>query len=121
MAPILASYGFIVDSIGADAINAFDANTSDDGMLARAQLVEDQLNLWNQLNTTTTEPTAQTGFAQPGLAGKFTGMVNLQDVGLMGHSAAAKVSSRPTTRTCSWDLPMASRRSTPWRRSISSG
>jgi hypothetical protein len=85
-APILASYGFIVDSIGADAINAFDANTSDAGMLARAQLVEDQLNLWNQLNTTTTEPTAQPGVAQPGLAGKFTGTVNLQDVGLMGHS-----------------------------------
>ncbi len=86
MAPILASYGFIVDSIGADAINAFDANTTDDGMLARAQLVEDQLNLWNQLDNTTTEPTSQPGFAQPGLAGMFTGTVNLQDVGLMGHS-----------------------------------
>ena len=86
LAPVLASYGFIVDSIGADAINAFDANTTDDGMLARAQLVEDQLNLWNQLDTTTTEPTSQAGFAQPGLAGKFTGTVNLQDVGLMGHS-----------------------------------
>ena len=61
MAPILASYGFIVDSIGADAINAFDANTTDDGMLARAQLVEDQLNLWNQLENTTTEPTAMAG------------------------------------------------------------
>jgi hypothetical protein len=86
MAPILASHGFIVDSIGADAINAFDANTTDNGMLARAQLVMDQLNLWNQLDNTTTEPTAQPGFAQPGLAGMFTGKVNLQDVGLMGHS-----------------------------------
>jgi hypothetical protein len=75
---VLASYGYVVVSIGANGINAADNSAADRGMLARAELVETQLNLWNTFDTKGGAP-----FSDPDL---FVGKVDMQDIGLMGHS-----------------------------------
>ena len=76
----LASQGYIVVSIGANGINAVDNNTPDLGMKARAELVEKQLDIWNGFNTTGTSP-----YGSP-FGNTFVGKINMQDIGLMGHS-----------------------------------
>jgi hypothetical protein len=74
----LASHGYIVVSISANGINDQD-NTASGGMLARAQLVQQHIRIWDQINTSGGGATAPEFNA-------FQGEVNLQDIGLMGHS-----------------------------------
>jgi dienelactone hydrolase len=76
-AQVLASHGYVVVSISADGINAQDNPYSDDaGTLARGQLVIDHLNLLAEANA---------GRA-PGMSPLLEGKLDLNDVGLMGHS-----------------------------------
>ncbi len=72
----MASHGYIVISISSNAINAADYLLSDYGQNARAVLVQHHLDLWNIWNTTGAAPFGTT----------FTGALNLQNVGTMGHS-----------------------------------
>lgn len=73
---VLASHGYIVVSISANGINARDNSVFDLGMLARAELTQRHLDLWNQFNTTGGAP----------FGTDFVGKVNLQNIGTMGHS-----------------------------------
>jgi putative cell wall-binding protein len=76
-AQILASQGYAVVSISANAINALDGSLADDtGALARGQLVLDHLSLLRQANAG----------ASVGLDPALAGRLDLDDVGLMGHS-----------------------------------
>jgi hypothetical protein len=72
----IASWGYIVVSISANGINAYDNAVADLGMSARAQLVQKHLDLWKAYDTTGGEP----------FGGKFVGKVDLGRVGTMGHS-----------------------------------
>ena len=72
----LASNGYIVISISANGINAFDNNVTDLGAQARAELIQRHLQQWNTFNTAGAAP----------FGTKFVGKVNLQKVGTMGHS-----------------------------------
>ncbi len=72
----LASNGYIVVSVSANGINAYDNNVTDLGMLARAQLIQRHLQQWNTFNAASTAP----------FGTKFVGKVNLTRVGTMGHS-----------------------------------
>ncbi|HEX8072369.1 MAG TPA: hypothetical protein VF546_20655 [Pyrinomonadaceae bacterium] len=76
VAQVLASNGYIVVSISANGINAYDNNVTDLGMQARAELVQRHLDQWNTFNTTGAAP----------FGTKFVGKVNLAKVGTMGHS-----------------------------------
>jgi dienelactone hydrolase len=76
-AEVLASHGYVVVSISANGINAQDNPYSDDaGTLARGQLVIEHLNLLAKANA---------GRA-PGMSPLLKGNLDLNDVGLMGHS-----------------------------------
>ena len=72
----LASHGYIVISVSANGINAYDNNVTDLGMQARAELIQRHLQQWNTFNTAGAAP----------FGTKFVGKVNLQKVGTMGHS-----------------------------------
>ncbi len=72
----LASHGYIIVSISANGINAVDNSVFDLGMLARAQLIQHHLDIWNTFNTGGGAPFGTT----------FVGKVDLQNVGTMGHS-----------------------------------
>ncbi|HVG28401.1 MAG TPA: hypothetical protein VM864_01640 [Pyrinomonadaceae bacterium] len=76
VAQILASNGYIVVSVSANGINAFDNNVNDLGMQARAELVQRHLNQLNTFNTTGAAP----------FGTKFVGKIDLTRVGTMGHS-----------------------------------
>lgn len=76
IAQILASHGYIVTSLSANGINAQDSMSSDLGALARAQLIQHHLQLWNTFNTTGAVP----------LGNLFIGAVDLNNIGTMGHS-----------------------------------
>lgn len=76
LAEHLASHGFLVVSISANAINADDASHPDRGMHARGQLMQEHLNLWNTWNTT----------VNPIWGDTMIGLVDLNNVGTMGHS-----------------------------------
>jgi hypothetical protein len=73
----LASHGYIVISISANGINAFDNNVTDLGMQARAELIQRHLQQWT---------TFSTGAGAAPFGTKFVGKVDLQRVGTMGHS-----------------------------------
>ncbi len=76
----MASHGYIVISISANAINAYDgsvAGSFEDGMPARGYLMQHHLDLWNTWNTTG-------GF--PGDSLLFVGKLDMQNIGTMGHS-----------------------------------
>jgi len=76
-ATMLASQGYAVISISANAINALDGSLADDtGAAARAQLVMDHLSLLRRANAGTAV----------GLSSSLTGRLDLDNVGLMGHS-----------------------------------
>jgi len=77
MQSVLASWGYIVVSIGANGINARDNSVADLGMQARAELMQKHLDLWNDWNSP--------GGAPP-FGTLFSGLVDLQHVGTMGHS-----------------------------------
>ncbi|MBO3750495.1 hypothetical protein J5X84_30820 [Streptosporangiaceae bacterium NEAU-GS5] len=77
-ADALASHGYAVVSVSADAVNAFDANFSEDrGALARSEVVMRHLDLLNA---------AERGKGDPQLVSLFKGRIDLDNVGLMGHS-----------------------------------
>lgn len=73
---LLASYGAIVVSIGANGINANDDFSTDGGASARGQLVLEHLRLWEEWNGSGAGP----------FGARFVGRVDLGRVGLMGHS-----------------------------------
>ncbi len=73
---ILASHGYIVVSISANGVNAKDNQVRDLGALARAELIQKHLDIWNSFNTT--------GGAPFGV--KFVGKVDMSRIGTMGHS-----------------------------------
>lgn len=70
----LASHGYVVVSISANGINAADGEAEDGGASARAELIAEHLARWQQFNDTDEFGT------------DFNGSVDLQDVGLVGHS-----------------------------------
>lgn len=76
LARVMASHGYIVISISANAINATDNSTGDYGMNARGELVQHHLDLWNTWNTLGGGP----------FGSRFIGKLDLQNVGTMGHS-----------------------------------
>jgi hypothetical protein len=76
IAQTLASNGYIVVSISANGINAYDNQVADYGAQARAELIQRHLDQWNTFNTVGAAP----------FGTKFVGKVNLQRVGTMGHS-----------------------------------
>jgi methionine-rich copper-binding protein CopC len=87
-AQVLASHGYIVASISANGVNVLGNSRPGTGMLARAQLVQRWLDIFNDLNSpggvvhgVLGRPDGPTS-----LGTQFVGEVNLQDVGLMGHS-----------------------------------
>ncbi|WP_433008077.1 Calx-beta domain-containing protein [Kribbella sp. CA-294648] len=75
-AKALASNGYQVVSISANAVNAFDGGVYDQGAQARAELILDHLALWKKWSTVGGGP----------FGSRFVGKVDLQNVGLMGHS-----------------------------------
>jgi len=72
----LASHGYQVVSISANAVNAWDFEATDLGALARAQLVLAHLDLWRRWS----------GVGGGPFGRRFVGKVDLNRVGLMGHS-----------------------------------
>ncbi len=75
----MASHGYIVISVSANAINAKDgtvASSFQRGMPARGYLVQHHLDLWNSWNTTGTGP----------FGTLFNGRLDMQNIGTMGHS-----------------------------------
>lgn len=79
-ARFMASHGYIVVSISCNAINGVDGSMSNNGMPARGQLVQHHLDLLNTYNTGATSPL--TTYLGTTLVGKL----NLQNIGMMGHS-----------------------------------
>jgi hypothetical protein len=80
---ILASHGYIVVSISANGISAHDNdfyNGFDGGIRARAELIQRHLDLWRDFNRDGITP-----FGAP-FGTRFVGKVDLQNIGLMGHS-----------------------------------
>jgi len=73
---VLASHGYVVVSISANGVNAVDNQVRDLGALARAELIQKHLDIWNGFNTTGGAP----------FDTKFVGKVDLSRVGTMGHS-----------------------------------
>jgi hypothetical protein len=72
----MASHGYIVISISANAINAADAALSDRGMNARGQLVQKHLDIWKGYNTAGGAP----------FGARFVGKLDMTRIGTMGHS-----------------------------------
>jgi hypothetical protein len=93
----LASHGYVVVSVSANGINAFDNNTFDLGALARAQLMQRTYDILANLNTDgviRTRPADPahhpgtdlfTGTSTP-FGTRFVGKLDLQNIGIMGHS-----------------------------------
>lgn len=72
----LASHGFIVVSVSANAVNVFDNQTLDFGNTSRADVFSEHLALWAQWNERGGDP----------FGGRFMGAVDLDQIGMMGHS-----------------------------------
>ncbi|WP_020385748.1 Calx-beta domain-containing protein [Kribbella catacumbae] len=75
-AKALARNGYQVVSISANAVNAFDDGVYDQGAQARAELILDHLALWKKWSTVGGGP----------FGSRFVGKLDLQNIGLMGHS-----------------------------------
>jgi Calx-beta domain len=75
-ATALASHGYLVVSISANAINGWDFDAFDAGARARAELVLAHLDLWRKWSTVGGDP----------FGTRYVGRVDLNHVGLMGHS-----------------------------------
>jgi hypothetical protein len=99
IAKTLATFGYFVDSISANGINGQNQG-AEGGMLARAELIEEHLDILNAVNTGGTKvpatagvPTATRSITVPdpllssGIANaRLRGTINLNNVGVMGHS-----------------------------------
>jgi dienelactone hydrolase len=94
-ADALASQGYIVVSISANAINAQDSFDFDGGASVRSQLVRAHLTQWATWNTSDTDP----------WGGRFEGRIDLSRVVLVGHSRGGEGVARAAIDT---------RRSDPW-------
>ena len=88
LSDVLASDGYIVVSISANGINAKDTPSptnpnapNDLGALARAQLIQAHLDILKGFDT----GDGSTPYGAP-FGSLFVGKIDLQDVGLMGHS-----------------------------------
>ncbi len=81
---LLASYGYVVVSIGVNGINFFDNSTSDLGMLARAQTLQKNLDMWSVISSTGGPPLP--GSTLDPFGTKFAGKVDMNNIGTMGHS-----------------------------------
>src|SRR5262249_37469718 len=90
------SQGYVVVSIGTNGINARDNSSFDAGALARAQLMERTFGILDDLNrdgvisprpADPTHPGADlfTGSSSP-FGTRYVGALNLQNIGIMGHS-----------------------------------
>jgi hypothetical protein len=73
----LASHGMVVVSIGANGINANDGFLDDGGASARAQLILEHLRRWQAWDASASGSPFGT---------RFVGHIDLQRIGLMGHS-----------------------------------
>jgi hypothetical protein len=73
---ILASHGYIVVSISANGINARDNQVRDLGALARAELIQKHLDIWNNFNTVGGAP----------FGNRFVDTLDMTRIGTMGHS-----------------------------------
>jgi hypothetical protein len=76
LADNLASWGFIVASIGLNGVNAHDNSVGDLGALARAQVIQNHLDRWKTWGTTGAAP----------FGDLFAGHVDMTKIGEMGHS-----------------------------------
>ncbi len=103
-ASVLASDGYVVISIGANGINAVDAGcrlpvtatgtpdapyVTDAGALARAELIQMQLDTWKKIDTVgdTAAKTSVAGVSSITQFGtRFAGFVDMTRIGTMGHS-----------------------------------
>lgn len=75
-ARLMASHGYIVISISANAINSKDGALTDYGTQARAELIQQHLDLWKKYNTSGGAP----------FGSLFAGKLDLSRIGTMGHS-----------------------------------
>jgi hypothetical protein len=82
---VLASNGYIVVSVSANGINAFDNNVNDLGANARAQLIERHLDIWRDLSSGDGSVSGIPGNPAP-FGTRFVDQVDMQNIGLMGHS-----------------------------------
>ena len=71
-----ASLGYIVISVSANSISSTDNTTPDYGMRARGELLQHQLDLWNDWNTAGGDPFGDI----------FVGKLDMDNIGTMGHS-----------------------------------
>ena len=81
---LLASYGYVVVSIGVNGINFFDNSTLDLGMKARAETLQKNLDMWSVISATGGPPLP--GSPLDPFGTKFAGKVDMNDIGTMGHS-----------------------------------
>lgn len=95
MAQLMASHGYIVISISANAINADDNSLADRGMPARADLMQHHLDLWNAWNTVGGAPFGTT----------FVGALDLTRIGTMGHSRGGEGAVRHALLNASLGSP----------------
>ena len=93
----LASNGYIVVSVSANGINAFDNNVTDLGMQARAELIHRHLQQWNTFNTTGPRPSGRSSSA------RSTSSASAR----WATRAAARASSGTTHTTSRWARPTA--------------
>lgn len=91
----MASHGYIVISISANAINATDNSTADYGMAARGELMQHHFDLWNIWNTVSTPP----------FDSLFIGSLDLQRIGTMGHSRGGEGAVRNALLNASLGSP----------------
>jgi LPXTG-motif cell wall-anchored protein len=97
-AEVLASNGYVVVSIAANAINANDNQLADDrGALARGQLILDSLDLMAGANAGTAA----------GLDPVLKGRLDLDHIGLMGHSRGGEGVTRAAILNATRETPYA--------------
>jgi hypothetical protein len=90
-ANVLASHGYVVVSVSANGVNVLGGGFAGTGMLGRGQLINRTLDIFSDLNTdgvVHTRPGDTTNFVDgtSPFGTRFVGKINMQDVGLMGHS-----------------------------------
>ncbi len=90
-ARVLASHGYVVASISTNGVNVLGGGFAGTGMVARGQLIQRTLDIFNDLNTngvvhTQAGDTSNFVDGQTPFGTRFVGKINMQDVGLMGHS-----------------------------------
>jgi hypothetical protein len=85
---VLASHGYVVVSISGNGVNVIGNQRPGTGMLARGQLIERHLDILNDLNRDgiVHNVLGRPDGMIPGIDTRYVGRLDLQDVGLMGHS-----------------------------------